>query len=154
QRGMSMRATDIPLCCSSSTGAWPLRPTPRRSAALATVVLATLSLGAAAADLSQPTVAAIDSAIQSILDKDKVPGLSVAVVANGQLSLARGYGLADIENNVPATDRTVYRLASISKMLTATAVMQLVEQGKLDLSAPIQKYVPEFPEKPWPITAE
>jgi CubicO group peptidase (beta-lactamase class C family) len=61
--------------------------------------------------------------------------------------------MADVENQVPATADTVYRLASISKMLTAVAAMQLVEQKKLDLEAPIQKYVPGFPEKQAPITA-
>ncbi len=61
--------------------------------------------------------------------------------------------MADVENEVPATPKTSYRLASISKMLTAVAVMQLVEQGKLDLEAPIQKYV-DFPEKQAPITCE
>jgi len=54
---------------------------------------------------------------------------------------------------VPATPASVYRLASVAKPITATAVLQLAERGKLDLDAPIQRYVPGFPEKPWPITA-
>lgn len=54
---------------------------------------------------------------------------------------------------VPATADTVYRIASISKSITATAAMKLVEGGKLDLDAPIQTYCPDFPKKPWPITA-
>jgi serine beta-lactamase-like protein LACTB, mitochondrial len=57
-----------------------------------------------------------------------------------------------LENNVPASEHTLYRLASISKPLTATAALQLWERGKLDLDAPVQKYCPAFPQKPWPIT--
>jgi CubicO group peptidase (beta-lactamase class C family) len=60
--------------------------------------------------------------------------------------------MADLENFVPAQPITVYRLASISKPITAVAVMQLVERGALELDAPIRRYVPEYPEKPWPIT--
>ena len=64
-----------------------------------------------------------------------------------------GFGLADIENDVAASSETIYRIATISKPMTAVAVMQLAERGLLDLDAPIQRYVPQFPEKPWPITA-
>jgi CubicO group peptidase (beta-lactamase class C family) len=60
--------------------------------------------------------------------------------------------MADLENDVPATSKTLYRLASVSKALTATAAMQLWERGKLDLDAPVQKYCPGFPRKEWPIT--
>jgi CubicO group peptidase (beta-lactamase class C family) len=109
---------------------------------------------AAAAELSAETRGTIDAAIAKLLEESRAPGLSTAIVVDGQLAYEQGYGLADVENNVPSTPQTIYRLASISKMLTATAAMQLVEQGKLDLSAPIQKYVPSFPEKEYPITAE
>ncbi|MEO6811391.1 MAG: serine hydrolase domain-containing protein [Isosphaeraceae bacterium] len=68
------------------------------------------------------------------------------------MAWSRGFGLADVENLVPVTTRTVFRFASISKPITAVAVLQLVEQDKLDLDAPIQRYVPSFPEKAWPIT--
>ncbi len=68
-------------------------------------------------------------------------------MVDGQLVYERGYGMADVENQVPATPDTIYRLASISKMFTAVAALQLVEQGKLDLAAPIQQYVPSFPKK-------
>jgi len=60
--------------------------------------------------------------------------------------------LADVENNSPANEHTLFRLASISKSLTATAAMQLWEGGQLDLDAPVQKYCPAFPQKPWPIS--
>lgn len=114
----------------------------------------------ALAMLSYPTVAqisaaqkqAIDNLARSYIADHHVPGLSLAVVVHGRVALAEGYGLADVENNVPATADTVYRVASLSKPVTATAAMKLVEAGKLDLDAPIQKYCPAFPSKRWTIT--
>jgi CubicO group peptidase (beta-lactamase class C family) len=71
---------------------------------------------------------------------------------NGVPVWTHGYGLADIEGNVPARNDTDYRLGSISKPLGAVAAMTLVEQHKLDLDVPVQKYCPAFPQKQWPIT--
>ena len=71
---------------------------------------------------------------------------------NGEYEWGSGFGFADLENNVPASEHTLFRLASISKSLTATGAMQLWEGGQLDLDAPVQKYCSAFPQKPWPIT--
>lgn len=60
--------------------------------------------------------------------------------------------MADLENSVPATPQTLYRIGSISKPITATAAMALWERGELDLDSPVQKYCPQFPQKNWPIT--
>src|SRR6267378_3950851 len=60
---------------------------------------------------------------------------------------SEGFGYADLEERVPVWPTTKFRIGSISKPLTATALVQLVEAGKLDLDAPVQKYVPSFPEK-------
>ena len=95
---------------------------------------------------------AIDRLMTSFASNHHVPGLSIAVIDGGRVILTRGYGLADVENGAPATADTVYRIASPSKSITATAAMKLVESGKLDLDAPIQRYCPAFPQKPWPIT--
>ena len=86
------------------------------------------------------------------MDRQGIPGLSVAVGVDRELVFNRGFGLADIENDVPATEQSIYRLASVSKPFTAVAAMQLVERGKLDLDAPVQDYVPGFPEKRWVVT--
>jgi serine beta-lactamase-like protein LACTB, mitochondrial len=94
----------------------------------------------------------IESAVTKFMASTHVPGLSVAVVENGEYEWASGYGLADVENNAPASEHTLFRLASISKSLTATAAMQLFERGQLDLDAPVQKYCPAFPAKQAPIT--
>jgi serine beta-lactamase-like protein LACTB, mitochondrial len=94
----------------------------------------------------------IEAAVIKYMATTHVPGLSIAVVENGEYEWAAGFGLADVENNAPASEHTLFRLASISKSLTATAAMQLVERGQLDLDAPVQKYCPAFPPKQSPMT--
>jgi len=94
----------------------------------------------------------IEAAVSKFMASTHAPGLSVAVVENGEYEWAQGYGFADLENNVPVSEHTLFRLASISKSLTATAALELWERGKLDLDSPVQKYCPAFPKKPWPIS--
>jgi serine beta-lactamase-like protein LACTB, mitochondrial len=94
----------------------------------------------------------LESAVAKFMAESSVPGISVAVVEDGEYVWSEGFGMADLENFVPATPQTLYRLASISKSLTATGAMQLWERGKLDLDAPVQKYCPAFPQKTSPIT--
>ncbi len=117
---------------------------------LAILLLAVGPLAATQKTSRQAT--AINGLVTSYVSDHRVPGMSVAVVDRGHVVFAQGYGLADVENSVPATAGTVYRIASISKSITATAAMKLVVEGRLDLDVPIQKYCPEFPSKPWPIT--
>src|ERR1700729_3195208 len=104
------------------------------------------------AQLSADKRTQIEAAVAKFMSSTHVPGVSVAVVENGEYEWASGYGLADVENNVPASEHTLFRLASISKSLTATGALQLWERGKLDLDAPVQKYCPAFPRKDAPIT--
>jgi len=81
-----------------------------------------------------------------------IPGASVTVIRNGQVVLSRGFGLADVELDAPARSTTRYRVGSIAKPFTAVALGILVDEGRLDLDAEVQRYVPGFPRKPWPIT--
>ncbi len=92
-------------------------------------------------------------AVRELIKTTHIPGLSVAVGVNGQVVWAEGFGLADVEQQTPVTPLTRFRLGSVSKMLTVAAVARLHEEGKLDLDAPIQRYVPSFPDKGQPITA-
>jgi CubicO group peptidase (beta-lactamase class C family) len=94
----------------------------------------------------------LQAAISRFMAANSIPGVSVAVVENGAEEWSAGFGTADLENSVPATSHTLYRLASISKSITATAALLQWQQGKLDLDAPIQKYCPSFPQKDAPIT--
>jgi len=103
--------------------------------------------------LPAEVVQQIEQAVTAEMSKWRVPAVSVAVATGGELRYSRGFGMSDLENFVPAKAATVYRLGSISKPITAVAAMQLVERGKLDLDAPVQKYVPSFPAKPWPLTS-
>ena len=82
----------------------------------------------------------VDFYVADQLKKQNIPGLSLAVVRSGRIIKASGYGLAHIELNVPATPETVYQLASVTKPFTASAIMLLVGEGKVQLADPIAKY--------------
>ena len=79
--------------------------------------------------------------IEQLVAKGEVPSLSVAVARDGKIIWEKGFGLADREKNIPATEHTKYRLASISKQLTATGLMILVERGQIKLDSPINDYL-------------
>ncbi len=79
------------------------------------------------------------------------PAISAGYAVGDRVS-ADGFGLADVENGVAATVRTAYRFASVQKAMTATAVLQLAEQGRIDLDEDIRRYVPYYPAKRWRIT--
>ncbi len=82
--------------------------------------------------------------VEAELARDVAPGVSVAWIVDGQTVHAAGYGLADRRANIPATADAIYRAGSISKLFNALAAVQLVEQGQLDLDAPIEQALPEF----------
>src|SRR5262249_23595043 len=116
----------------------------------ALIALALLSVAAAArADAEVPAAKPYEAAARAldafitreIADKN-MPALSIALVDDQHIVWARGYGNA--RDKVPASAETVYRVGSVSKLFTDLAVMQLVEQGKLDLDAPVAKYLPDF----------
>lgn len=97
----------------------------------------------------------LDGLITAELTRSNIAGAVVSVVQGGQVLLARGYGWADVARRIrPSPDTTLFRVASISKTFNATAVMQLVEQGRLDLDADVQQYLDfELPKTfPEPIT--
>src|SRR5690349_6960924 len=107
---------------------------------------------AQSSQLAPEKIRRIDQAVAAQMSRNSVPGVSVAVATGSQLCWAGGYGMADLENLIPATPQTEIRLGSISKPITAIAIMQLVEQGKIDLDSEIQRYVPSFPKMQWPVT--
>jgi CubicO group peptidase (beta-lactamase class C family) len=94
---------------------------------------------ASPAATASPREEAIRRAIEGAMTRHGIPGLSAAVVTGGELTYSAGFGMADLERFTPATPQTIYRLASISKPMTAVAVLQLHEEGKLDLDAPIER---------------
>ncbi len=87
--------------------------------------------------------------MHEMADKD-LPALSIALVDDQQIVWAKGFGFADPKRKIPATAETIYRVGSVSKLFTDIGVMQLVEQGKIDLDAPVTRYLPTFrPRNPF-----
>jgi CubicO group peptidase (beta-lactamase class C family) len=125
---------------------------------LTTIVLLAVACGAppqawtaAPVPPNADRLAAFEALVRQQMAVDRTTGLSLAFQIN-DVVWARGFGLSDVENEVPMTAESSYRLASITKPMTASAILQLVEQGKIDLDAEIQTYVPFFPRKQWPVT--
>lgn len=87
----------------------------------------------------------VDDYILAEMRETKTPGVAVAVVRGGEVVLAKGYGLANVELNVPATQDTIFQSGSVGKQLTATLVMMLAEEGRLGLDDPVSKHIPEAP---------
>lgn len=99
--------------------------------------------------------AAIESArdiLRSVMAEESIPGLSVAVGQGSQVVWSEGFGHSDLTHQVNVTPLTRFRVGSVSKPITAAALGVLVERDALDLDAPVQTYVPSFPEKIWPVT--
>jgi CubicO group peptidase (beta-lactamase class C family) len=89
-------------------------------------------------------IAKIDSTYNALLKKNKVVGTSIALVKDGKIIYATGYGFQDREKNIAADENTIYRIGSCTKSFTALSLLQLQEQKKLELTEPIQKYIPEL----------
>ncbi|HYG99062.1 MAG TPA: serine hydrolase domain-containing protein [Terriglobales bacterium] len=99
--------------------------------------------------------AALEQMIERELRDKQLPAMSIALVDDNEIVWAQGFGYADPERKVPATASTVYRIGSVSKLFTDIGVMQMAEQGKLDIDAPISNYLPDFKpanQFPKPIT--
>lgn len=135
-----------------------MRRSPPASRLLVAVVL--LALPLRAAELSSPAdgryaaaIAQARQAAEALRAEQGIPGLSAAVVVGGEVVWQEGFGVADQEAGRPLTPETLFRLGSVSKLFTAAAAATLVEAGRLDLDAPLQKYVPGYPGPGAAITA-
>lgn len=110
-----------------------------------------LSFGKIQAQNFKTQVAKAEAGIKEVMDSSNVVGFSVAVVKHHKIIYTHSFGLKDIEKNIPLTDNSIFRIASISKSFTATSIMQLVEAGKLSLDDDFSKLVgfpvrnPKFP---------
>jgi len=91
--------------------------------------------------------------VSELLKNSNMPGISVAISKHGKIVFDEGFGYADIENKIPVTATTQFRTASVAKIITATALAKLIQDGKLNLDLPVQKYVPDFPVKQFTITS-
>lgn len=95
---------------------------------------------------SNASSAKVDAYVLEKMKARNIPGLSLAIVRDGKIILAKGYGMANLELSVPATEKTIYHLASVTKTFTAMATMMLVQEGKISLEEPISKYFSDLPE--------
>jgi CubicO group peptidase (beta-lactamase class C family) len=91
------------------------------------------------------TAAAVTEYVKAEMERQHVPGLSLLVAKNGKIVRAEGFGLSNVELQVPAKPETIYQSGSVGKQFTATAVMMLVEEGKIGLDDPLTKYFPDAP---------
>ena len=119
----------------------------RASAVLLLAAIAARALGDDAA-----ATAKARSLVDREMARTLAPGVSVAVARDGRVVWSEAIGCADVELQVPMTATTRLRIGSVSKPLTAAALGRLVQDGRLDLDAPVQKYLPDFPKKAWPVT--
>jgi serine beta-lactamase-like protein LACTB, mitochondrial len=101
---------------------------------------------------TSPAARTVERFITDTMRVLHAPGASICVIRDGRIVWSRAFGLADVEQNVPVTTETRFRIGSVSKSLTSVAIGHLVEDGQLDLDSPVQRYVPGFPEKRYPIT--
>src|SRR2546423_5643203 len=89
--------------------------------------------------------AKVDEYIRGEMQAQQIPGLALAVIKDGRIVLAKGYGFANLEHQVPVKPQTIFQSGSVGKQFTATAVMMLMEEGKLSLDDKITKYFPDSP---------
>jgi len=108
----------------------------------------------AAATADSELARAVDEIITREMEAVPMAGVSVAIARGGDVLVAKGYGLADIENDVPATDETVYRIGSITKQFTAAGIMQLVESGDVSLDDELTRFLPDYPMQGHVVTVE
>jgi CubicO group peptidase (beta-lactamase class C family) len=103
------------------------------------------------AEISKNQIAKIDELFLK-WNKPDTPGVALGVIKNGELIYSKGYGVADLEHDVPITPSSVFYMASVSKQFITMGILLLEEQGKIDLDAEIQTYLPDFPRYDSPLT--
>ncbi len=114
------------------------------------VIILMLFLPYTAAAEAPATLKALDEALAAAVAEGAVPGASVAVVENGELVFARGYGFADVKNDVPVTEDTLFKAGSTSKNVTSLLALILAEEGRLDLNTPLREIDPAItPHNPY-----
>jgi len=109
----------------------------------AIVALMVVRSGCQALAVDQTDV--VDNYVRAEMTKQRIPGLAMLVSRRGRIIRAQGYGLANVELQVPVKPETIFQSGSVGKQFTATAVMMLVEEGKIGLGDPLTKYFPDAP---------
>ncbi len=114
--------------------------TPR---SLGQYALAAVALMACHGALCESADERVDAIVRRVMQADQIPGVGVGVIRDGHLIKATGYGYANVELEVPVSAASIFQSGSVAKQFTATAIMMLVDEGKLGLDDPLSKYFPE-----------
>jgi CubicO group peptidase (beta-lactamase class C family) len=115
------------------------------------LILRLVALSLAAASVASAQVAnvpldRVDEFVRAELERQRVPGVAVAIVSKGELLAAKGYGYSNVEHKVPVIAETIFQSGSLGKQFTSALVMTLVEEGKLGLEDPITRFFPDAPD--------
>lgn len=94
----------------------------------------------------------VETLLRREMHERRIPGLQVAVVQRGKIVLLRSFGIANIQNSIPVTNKSIFSINSCTKAFTGVAIMQLAEEGKIDLAAPISSYLDGLPASWQPVT--
>jgi CubicO group peptidase (beta-lactamase class C family) len=122
---------------------------------LVSVVLSLLASSCAVAQNAAPPAENLRAKVDELfrkMDTTVTPGCALSVMKDGKIIYERGYGMADLDHNVPITPSTVFHVASMSKQFTASSIVMLAQEGKLSLDDPVRKYIPELPDFGVPVT--
>lgn len=114
--------------------------------AVRTLVAVAFTTSVASGQTSAPPIDRIDAVVRAEMERQRIPGVAVALVRKGELLTAKGYGLANVEHDVPVTSETIFQSGSLGKQFPSAVVMLLVEDGKVTLDDPLVKYFPDAPE--------
>ena len=117
-----------------------------RTAVLAVLLWTGLSSLARAATPLEEANEKTRAFVRATMEQQRIPGLQVAVVRNGRIVLLENVGFANVENRVPVTGKTLFPINSATKAFTGVAVMQLVQDGRVDLDAPLSRYLDDVPD--------
>jgi serine beta-lactamase-like protein LACTB len=101
---------------------------------------------------TQPSQIKLNEYLAEFIKLKNIPSVSAGILSEGIIMWTGAAGYSDVENSIPATNKTIYRIASISKPITAVAILQLAEKGKINLDEDARKYIPYFPQKKWKFT--
>ena len=96
-------------------------------------------IGAPAQSASNPSLSGFDDYVVATMKQFKVPGVSVAIVRDGQIILSKGYGYRDVERQLPVTSKTLFAIGSVTKSFSVTMLGTLVDEGKLEVDKPIRR---------------
>lgn len=144
----------IRIKCFQSNRTLSSRRSSMRRAAVVSVTC--LMLAGTACDIDEPGntvgIRAAERAANEYFEATGLPGLSIAVGRESELVWADGFGYADLEQRVPVSTSSKFRIGSVSKSLTAAVIGILVDDGVLDIDKPVRHYLPDFPEKQWPVS--